>query len=219
MSAMEKMMREFEVHGDMFAAAGMTREHVQRIGEEALLTVWDMLVIFRHVRRIPDGGTYLEIGSHLGGSLRCAWEAAGDRIKYRSIDPFVYGLNYGIEWEPKFRKNTAHIPTDHIQEYSHLVADRIPDGSVDVLLVDGDHTYSPAKKDFLLYWRKLKAGGVLLAHDFNYSPDHEGVVRAVLEVFTLQRIVRPFRSSMAVIVKEPGNEGLWVYGDRYGVPV
>lgn len=217
---MDALMRDYDLHAKQLEAAGFTREHVQNIGDEALLMFWDMYIIFQEVKKIPDGGTYLEIGSHLGGSLRCAWEAAGDRIDYIAIEPHVYALRYGLEFRKKFHKNTSHIPKErftHFEEYSESVAKEIADNSVDVLLVDGNHDYGPVKRDLLLYWPKIKPGGVLLAHDFNYSPDHQGVVRAVIEVFVFQEILRPYRSNLAMVRKEAGSEGLYVVGETYGI--
>ncbi|MDD4980673.1 MAG: class I SAM-dependent methyltransferase [Candidatus Omnitrophica bacterium] len=210
-------MNEFENHQGKFLKEGFTKAIIETIGEKALLTIWDMFEIFKAVKQIPEGGTYLEIGCHLGGSLVCAYESAkasGKSINFISIDPFTSGpKDMMAEIADQFRKNTEHIKATHYQKHSHLVKDSFPNNSLDMIFIDGDHSYIAAKNDFIDYWPKLKTGGVLLAHDFNYSRDHIGVVTAVMDVFALQEIVKPFRSSIAIIRKEPENESLWVFGN------
>lgn len=213
MSVLDNLKTDFDNHHDKFFKEGFTKSAVEAIGEKALLTIWDMFEIFKAVKQIPEGGTYLEIGCHLGGSLVCAYEAtkvSGRKINFIVIDPFVSGLKYAIEIESKYRKNTEHIKATHYQEYSHLVKDKLQDNSLDVIFVDGDHTYGAVRNDFINYWPKLKAGGILLAHDFNYSRDHIGVVMSILDVFTSQEITKPFRANIALIRKETSNEPLFL---------
>ena len=45
--------------------------------------------------------------------------------------------------------------------------------SVDVLYVDGDHTYEGVKRDYEAWFPKMKVGGVIIFHDMD--PGHEGV--------------------------------------------
>lgn len=223
MPTIEKLKREYDAHAEKFRDAGFPWELVEATGEKAMLNIWDMFVIFLEVRRNITSGTYLEIGSHLGGSLVCAWETCSRGhpravdVRFISIDPFVAGRKYAEAREKAFRANTAHINNEHYAEYSHLVAHMIDDDSIDVLFVDGDHTYPAVKRDFLLYWPKVRSGGVLLAHDFSYGEEHEGVVRAVMDTFVFQEIEKPFRSNIAVIRKRADNKGLFVYGPRYGI--
>jgi predicted O-methyltransferase YrrM len=54
----------------------------------------------------------------------------------------------------------------------------IPD-VVDFVYVDGNHDYSCVKKDIELYFRKLRAGGIICGHD--YSSNWDGVIKAVNE--------------------------------------
>ena len=53
--------------------------------------------------------------------------------------------------------------------------------SLDLVFIDGDHSYEQCKADIEAWWPKLKAGAVMLGHD--YGPRHPGVVQAVNEKF------------------------------------
>ena len=64
---------------------------------------------------------------------------------------------------------------------------------VDVVYVDGDHSYEAVKKDIDTWWTKIPEGGVLCGHD--YHAGWPGVVQAVDEFiakytqYTLNRYV------------------------------
>ena len=64
-------------------------------------------------------------------------------------------------------------------ETSEEAAEKILDGSLDFVYVDGNHSYSFVKKDIEQYWMKVKDGGVLGGHDFN--SEYLDVSRAVIE--------------------------------------
>jgi hypothetical protein len=62
---------------------------------------------------------------------------------------------------------------------SDHMAHEIPDESLDLVYIDGDHSYQGVKRDIASYWPKLKTGGVMAFHDYK-NPAY-GVRGAVLE--------------------------------------
>eukprot|EP00386_Alphamonas_edax_P012354 GDKI01038638.1.p1 GENE.GDKI01038638.1~~GDKI01038638.1.p1 ORF type:complete len:415 (-),score=80.47 GDKI01038638.1:44-1240(-) len=56
----------------------------------------------------------------------------------------------------------------------------IPDQSMDIIFVDGDHRYEHAKYDIAAWEKKVKMGGVIAGHDF--EPNWMGVVMALCEL-------------------------------------
>jgi predicted O-methyltransferase YrrM len=56
----------------------------------------------------------------------------------------------------------------------------ICDDSIDILYVDGEHTYDTVKRDLLDYYPKVKHGGVIGGHDYSVK-SFPGVVQAVDE--------------------------------------
>lgn len=70
-------------------------------------------------------------------------------------------------------KNSIFIEADsHSEEALKKVKDILGDNKLDVLFIDGDHTYEGAKKDFELYSGLVKGGGVIGLHDIVDSPKH-----------------------------------------------
>lgn len=63
-----------------------------------------------------------------------------------------------------------------IQGNSSLVADRCP--NVNLVFIDGDHSYLGCKKDILAYQNKVKSNGVFSGHDYDFV----GVNQAVNEL-------------------------------------
>ena len=57
------------------------------------------------------------------------------------------------------------------------------DGGIDILFIDGLHTYEQVKKEIKRYMPDVNFGGVIVFHD-TYNPAHPGVQKAVRE-FTL----------------------------------
>jgi len=65
---------------------------------------------------------------------------------------------------------------------SHIVAKEIPDNSVDMAYIDGDHSYEGVCRDIRAYLPKLKTGGIMAFHDYEMA--HYGVKQAVKEFFS-----------------------------------
>ena len=63
--------------------------------------------------------------------------------------------------------------------YSNQCVNEFQNESIDVVYIDGDHSYDGVKNDITLYYPKLKIGGFLCGHD--YSVPWPDVIRAVDE--------------------------------------
>jgi predicted O-methyltransferase YrrM len=69
-------------------------------------------------------------------------------------------------------------------DWSDNVASTVPDGSLDFVYIDGDHTYSGVRADLQLWTPKVRSGGIVSGHDYRAFLPHEHelpveVVRAV----------------------------------------
>ena len=76
-------------------------------------------------------------------------------------------------------------------ERSDEAVNRIQDGELDFVYIDGNHTYKYVKKDIELYYPKVKKEGLISGHD--YKKNEPGVIRAVNEAFDSNKITTMYR--------------------------
>ena len=69
-----------------------------------------------------------------------------------------------------------------VRGFSTNVAEEIADESLDFVFIDANHTYEYVISDIRAWTPKVRKKGVLGGHDYG-APGHEGVKRAVDEVF------------------------------------
>jgi len=123
--------------------------------------------------KLPEQFVACEIGSYFGAST--GFLAAAASLKRGTLHCVDVWDNRAMGREPagdtfaEFTRNTARF-------FSHLVVHRgeadamaaqVP-GDLDLLFIDGDHSYAAVQADLANYGPKLKPGGVLLLHDFTY---------------------------------------------------
>ena len=115
-------------------------------------------------------------------------------IKFINIDPFVADVTIntigGYEWNEStagtkqaakeafynnIKTHKKFIETR--EEYSPSAAESFENESIDCVWVDALHDYDSVLKDLTAWYPKVKKGGILGGHDFNY--DFGGVPLAV----------------------------------------
>jgi predicted O-methyltransferase YrrM len=139
-----------------------------------------------HAQAAPDSHI-LEIGAFKGKSTAClALPCVGTGTRVWSIDPFTrqptaeysdpiweYSLD---EWWANMRRiGVEHVvhPVVGLSEQAALDWD-LP---VDLLFIDGAHTYEGVLADFTNYFGWLKSGGVIAMHDVAEGLPWAGVLR------------------------------------------
>jgi predicted O-methyltransferase YrrM len=68
--------------------------------------------------------------------------------------------HYGV-----IAKKLAYFKVDVSQGLSHELADAFGPESVDMVFIDGDHSYNGVKRDFDAWFDKIKTGGYFAFHD------------------------------------------------------
>lgn len=121
----------------------------------------DMEVFVPEVEKLKLGQTYLEIGVDKGKSLSIARMVAEEDVN-------VYGID--------LQSGPAVEGTIFIQGDSREI--KIP-RKVDVLFVDGDHSYEGCKADIDNWYPQMAENGVMLFHDADETSP--GVVKAIKE--------------------------------------
>jgi hypothetical protein len=99
-----------------------------------------------------------------------------------SVDPY-----YGSGRFAGFIKTAGKELEDAIDRVKFLrwpspdVSVLFEDGSLDAVLIDGDHDYGPVKADIAAWWPKIRSGGYLAGDDVD--PDFPGCEKAWQEFF------------------------------------
>lgn len=70
-----------------------------------------------------------------------------------------------------------------LRTYSRYAAPTIPNQSLDFAFIDANHAYEYVKEDILLWWPKVRVGGLISGHDYDRWSHAWGVKRAVDEAF------------------------------------
>jgi len=137
--------------------------------------------IYNLACEVPQDGLIVEIGSYFGSSA-CMMAQTGKQII--CIDCFKAGFDgFGddkVYMEDEFKKNIS--PYSNIKLYNNLsnTAKKWVRKPIDLLFIDGDHSYEGVKADIQNYLFKVKEGGKIVFHD--YASSHHGVKKAADEL-------------------------------------
>jgi hypothetical protein len=154
----------------------------------------------QYAKRIPPGGTYLEVGVFLGASLATMGELRPD-ITLIAVDPWLTPASRGYAGPgilaPDVEREGGgdlflaflglmrkHAPdtlrrTCIIRGTAETVSLHVP---VDLLFIDGAHDEASVRADLHAFAPLVRYGsGIIAGHD--YAPDWPGVVTAVDDYF------------------------------------
>ncbi len=156
------------------------------------LTYQEKLFLYRSALTLRERAVIVEVGSYLGASSCFLAAAAEDKKgKVYSIDTWN---NDGMSEGPRdtyreFYSNTERyrdtiIP---IRGNSAHIAGKFTE-KIDLLFIDGDHSYSGVMKDLAGWLPKLKKGCLLVLHDSGWA---EGVQRAIRETVVHLQMGQP----------------------------
>ncbi|GAG94109.1 unnamed protein product [marine sediment metagenome] len=115
------------------------------------------------------------------------WRGSYALIYLKELDIEKVFLIDPYEDEEKKQMKHAHLQLksyenkiEWIKVRSADVANKFNDGSLDFVYIDGNHQYEFVLKDIILYYPKVKEGGLLSGHDYGKSR-WPGVTKAVDE--------------------------------------
>ena len=190
----------YRKHQEHFEEQGFTYEIACKLFPVIQQSVWDMFGLFCCAKKIPDGGTYMELGSKWGGSLACVFYASqvvGHKIRMIGVEP---------QWQKLtlLRKFAKEHDVRLIGGYSHGAAGKIKNDSLDFLFIDGPHNYQTVSVDLKDYWPKIKMEGYIVGHD--HTDRFPGVEIAVKEFFGKNYTVLPHSTIYVARKKEMRDE-------------
>jgi len=116
----------------------------------------------------------LEIGTRKGGTFFVMCRLADPKASVISID--LPGGRFGGGYEffrvpflrrmPKPEQRLHLLRADsHKPETQRLLARTLQNAPLDLLFIDGDHTYDGVKRDFEMYSPFVRPGGIIAFHD------------------------------------------------------
>ena len=103
------------------------------------------------------------------------------------IDPYMAYENYapktlGLKTNLERAEKVAHAALGRyghkirwIKKKSAEAVEDFADGSLDFVYIDGNHSYDSVREDIVLYYPKLKEGGLLAGHDYDYPEVRKAV--------------------------------------------
>ena len=139
----------------------MNYEELDLKANPGAFSTFDMEVLVPEVKKLKPGQIYLEIGVDKGKSLSVARMVAKKGV-------IVYGVD--LRDDPRV-DDTIFIQADSTRAFI--------EEKVDVIFIDGDHSYEGCKADIDNWYPQMAEHGVMLFHDVDASSP--GVVQAVEE--------------------------------------
>jgi len=128
----------------------------------------------------------VELGSHRGISYFAFCQAVkelGLQTRCHAVDTWEGDSQAGY-YESDIHRSVVERNTRHYADFSTLLRmtfdealGRVPDGSVDLLHIDGLHTFEAVGHDFTTWLPKMSSRGVVLFHDTNVHSEGFGVQR------------------------------------------
>ena len=141
--------------------------------------------LLEDVRRL-NPRTVIEIGTSMGGTLYLWTRLAKPDAVIVSVDlpGGQFGGGYSPLRTPIYRRfarerQTLHLMRADSHQHSTLEQVRVLFGgqSVDLLFIDGDHTYEGVKQDWEMYSPLVRPGGLVVFHDVAGNYDTTQVKR------------------------------------------
>lgn len=112
--------------------------------------------------------TILEIGSGRGGTLYVWMQVAEKNATVITLDKKIVIQTKKIIKEKHRNQNIHLVEKDsHLKNTKLFIQSIIKNKKIDLLFIDGDHTYKGVKNDWDLYSPLVKKGGLIVFHDIN----------------------------------------------------
>jgi predicted O-methyltransferase YrrM len=156
------------------------------------VTAWKGHIPFMFVLfKIMKPKKYVELGVHNGASLIAACTAA----KTYNINSDIYGIDSwegdihagGYDGDKVYLELKSHLDANFsrvtlIRSYFAEARSQFIDDSIDILHIDGLHTYEAVKEDFSAWFKAMSPSGVIILHDISVYDKGFGVYRLWTEL-------------------------------------
>ena len=158
----------------------------------------------------PD--VIVELGTYSGNSYFAFCQAVKDLhlpTRCYAIDTWQGDIHVG-NYASNVYERVKKINDKEFSRFSNLMQMHFDDaldnfcgGSIDLLHIDGTHTYDAVKNDFISWLPKLKRGGIILLHDTMVRRKDFGVWKFLKEVKKQYVVLEfPFSEGLALVCKD-----------------
>ena len=144
---------------------------------------------------------YVEIGCYAGGSA-C--------LMLQRENTNVFSIDLGIPIHPSVVNENVNKLNKHNNNYNYIqgsshdlnVFNKLSNhiNEIDILFIDGDHSFDGVTKDFEIYSKLVKNGGYIIFDDYNdyqYSPEVKpSVDRLVLNLTDKYNIIGTIQNTL-----------------------
>jgi predicted O-methyltransferase YrrM len=117
-----------------------------------------------------DGGTTIFLSNFTKNLITI------DQPETARFDTFKYNIGtdkYGTDLLNE-KTNFTYVPgNSHSQNTLNNIKSLLNENKLDLLFIDGDHSYNGVKEDFIMYSPLVKKGGIIAFHDVHRSSFHE----------------------------------------------
>ncbi len=134
--------------------------------------------------------TGAEIGVQRG---RNAWVMLENipNLKLYLIDPYKDNKDTQRQWGDKLHTKACKIAHNRLDGRNVVFIEKssieasvlIPDGSLDFVHIDGDHSYNYVTMDTQIWSRKVRKGGVVSGHDYHFVKSRKFKVTGAINDF------------------------------------
>jgi predicted O-methyltransferase YrrM len=180
------MIREFELSRQSMNFFGDPRVNNPHNWEKGYCDY--VGAVYEMTTLCPDNSIFVDIGVDLGVSLSALSNAKNAKLVY-AVDPYLeYEQSYIFHWTRQqayeFVVNEflpSHKNVQLIRDTSLAVSKFIEDKSVDLVVIDANHTYESGIEDLSAWLPKVKSGGLIAGHDYSQKV-YPGLFNAINQV-------------------------------------
>ena len=154
-------------------------------GASGKFSTTGLLDMINHIGNTKEM-TMIEIGSYIGESTTIFAQhfkkviSIDPHLNYNEIDVNIY-VDFNVVQDEYLRNISNYDNIFYIRKTSdEAIVDILE--KVDLIYIDGLHTYEQVKKDILNYIGFVKEGGIIAGHDYTHIPSVTNAIDEVLGV-------------------------------------
>jgi len=141
----------------------------------------ELFKLYQLAKLLPSKSIVVEIGSYIGASSLMISKGLRNDSKLFCIDTWKNDAMTEGNWDSylEFKRNTKSEKRKIVPiRNTSLFASQDFNSTIDLLFIDGDHSYEGVKMDWDSWSPKLKSGSIVVFHDTSWA---NGVNRVIKE--------------------------------------